>query len=433
LFKLKKRKPVPKKIDNPIRTAIGSVLNGSKIEALARDLGFVQRQRKVNAVAFVAAVVFGFAGVERSLAAMRRAYGRATGQPLAASAFYARFTEPFVRLLRHLVEDAMAELQAHCPKLKNALGRFEQVLAADGSLVKLHRGLAKKFPSVFPNKVGAAAKLHVVLNVAGRSAQSVQLRRGKDHDVTILKIGRWVKDKLLILDLAYRKGLLYKRIAEQGGYFLLRKKESDDPLLTDPRWPGSRLSDIQRLFVGKQIDVAALVPWKLDRGPNKNRRHYLPVRIVGHWNREERRHHFYVTNAPPSLMQAEHVGAIYAARWEIELFFRELKGVHRVEQIPSKNRFVAESLIYGALLSLLVSRRLRQHLLGTAANFALERWARLFATFATELLNLAVSRTDNAADTGRLVRLLRREAIDPNRKRSNLLARAELGRLRACA
>jgi hypothetical protein len=40
----------------------------------------------------------------------------------------------------------------------------------------------------------------VVLNVAGRSAQSVQLGPGKNHDVTILKIGRWVKDKLLILD-----------------------------------------------------------------------------------------------------------------------------------------------------------------------------------------------------------------------------------------
>jgi IS4 transposase len=432
LFKLKKRKPVPKKIDNPIRSAIGSVLSGPKIEALARELGVVQRQRKVRAAALVMAVVFGFAGAERSLAAMRRAYGRATGRALAPSAFYARFTEPLVRLLFRLVEDAMAELQAHSPKLKNALGRFQQVLAADGSLVRLRRGLAKKYPSVFPNKVGAAAKLHVVLNVAGRSAQSVKLRRGKDHDVTILKIGRWVQDKLLILDLAYRKGLLCKRIAEQHGYFLLRKKESDNPLLTEPRWHGLRLSEIQQLFVGKQIDVEAQVPWKLDRGPNKNRRHYLPVRIVGHWNDEERRHHFYVTNAPPSLMRAEHVGAIYAARWEIELFFRELKLVHRIEQIPSQNRFVAESLIYGALLSLLVSRRLRQQLLGTGRNFALERWARLFATFATELLNLAVGRTDNAADTGRLIRLLRREAVDPNRKRSNLLQRAELGRLRPC-
>jgi putative transposase len=280
--------------------------------------------------------------------------------------------------------------------------------------------------------MGAAAKLHVVLNVAGRSAQSVQLGPGKNHDVTILKVGRWVKGKLLILDLAYRKGLLYKRIAEQGGYFLLRKKESDDPVVTDLRWRGHRISEIHRRFIGQHIDVAAEVPWTPARGPNQHRRRVLPVRVVGHWNPEEKRHHFYITNAPPSLMEAEHVGAIYAARWEIELFFRELKLVHRVEQIPSENRFVAESLIYGALLSLLVSRRLRERLLGVKASFAVERWARLFASFALELFVLTLSSAKSSAlDAARLARLLRREAPDPNRKkRPNLLQRAQLGRLR---
>jgi hypothetical protein len=37
----------------------------------------------------------------------------------------------------------------------------------------------------------------------------------------------------------------------------------------------------------------------------------------------------------------------------VELFFRELKLTHRLEQLPTRKRFVAEALIYAALLSLL--------------------------------------------------------------------------------
>ena len=422
---------MPKKISSPIREAIGSVLAVPRIERLARDLGVIKRQRKVCIAAFVGAVVLGFAtGAQRSLAGMRRAYKRCTGQSLAPSAFYVRFTREMAQLLRRLVEDAMAELQQRAPKLKHALARFNQVLVADGSLIKLHKSLATRFPSVFPNKVGAAAKLHVVINVAGRSVRSVQLVAGKRHDVTILKLGPWVAGKLLILDLAYRKGLLYKQIADNGGYFLLRKKQSDNPLITDPRWRGERLSTLVEAFVGKTID--AVVPWRFDRGPNKNRRHTLPVRVIGQWNADEGHHHFYVTNAPQDMMAADHAGPIYAARWEVELFFRELKLTHRLEQLPTRKRFVSESLIYAALLSLLLSRRLRERLLPAAPAFAVERWARLFATFALDILNITFgSLRAYSADAKRLASLLRREAPDPNQTRLNLLTRAQAGLLRA--
>jgi IS4 transposase len=428
LFNLKKRKPVPKKIDNPIRAAIGSVLATGRINTLGRALGVVKRQRKLCLVPFVGALVLGFtAGAQRSLAGMRRAYERCTGQSLAPSAFYARFTGEMVQLLRRLVEDTMAELQQRVPKLRHALARFNQVLVADGSLVQLHESLAKQYPSVFPNKVGAAAKLHVVINVAGRSARSVQLVSGKRHDVSILKVGSWVAGNLLILDLAYRKGLLYKRIADNGGYFLLRKKTSDDPLVTDPRWRGKRVSELCQSFAGKTIDVDATVPWRFDRGPGRNRWHSLPVRVVGQWNADEGEHHFYLTNVPREMMPAEHLGPIYAARWEVELFFRELKLTHRLEQLPTRKRFVSESLIYAALLSLLISRRLRERLLPPDAAFAVERWARLFAEFAIEILHVTLGTMKAcSAAAKRIARVLRLEAPDPNRNRLNLLERAQL-------
>ncbi len=47
---------MPKKISNPIREAIGSVLAVRRIEQLARDLGVVKRQRKLAITAFVGGV-----------------------------------------------------------------------------------------------------------------------------------------------------------------------------------------------------------------------------------------------------------------------------------------------------------------------------------------------------------------------------------------
>lgn len=420
---------MPRKTDTPIREAVGSVLGGALINRLARELGVVKRQRKVRVTAFVAAVVLGFAtGAQRSLAGMRRAYEHATGQSLASSGFYSRFTPQLVRLFKLLVQRAIAQLQERSPRLQHALARFEQLLVADGSLIQLHRSLARHYPTVFPNKVGAAAKLHVVLNVTGRSARSVQIVSGSRHDSTILKVGPWVAGKLLLLDLAYRKGFLYKQIADHRGYFLIRKKDNDDPIIARGRWCGQRLSHLTRHFVGQAIDVAALVPWSFDRGPDK-RRHLFEVRLVGQWHPLEARHHFYLTNAPREMLATAHVGPIYAGRWEVELFFRELKLTHRLEQLPTRKRFVAEALIYAALLSMLLSRRLVRQLLPQQRVFAPERWARLFSTFALDILAIFLAHRPSPTADQRLARLLKKEAPDPNR-RPNLLQRVQLGRFR---
>lgn len=52
--------------------------------------------------------------------------------------------------------------------------------------------------------------------------------------------------------------------------------------------------------------------------------------------------------------------ATYALRWQIELLFKELKRHYRLEDMPSGNRDIVESLLYAAIPSLAASRRLLQ-------------------------------------------------------------------------
>ena len=170
---------MPKTKASALRREIASVICRRRILQLARKFQVVRRCRKVDVVALVAALTLGFgASRQRTLASLRRAYERSTGQTLAPSGFYGRLTSGLALLLKALVDEAMAKLQLGAPKLGHSLGRFQQVLVADGSLLRLHDGLARHFPSVWTNYMKASAKLHVVLNVSIRSAQSVQLTRG---------------------------------------------------------------------------------------------------------------------------------------------------------------------------------------------------------------------------------------------------------------
>ncbi len=58
--------------------------------------------------------------------------------------------------------------------------------------------------------------------------------------------------------------------------------------------------------------------------------------------------------------------AVYTLRWEVELLFRDLKTQLRIEDLPTGNKAVAESLIYAALLALALGRSVHRVLFTSA-------------------------------------------------------------------
>ena len=90
----------------------------------------------------------------------------------------------------------------------------------------------------------------------------------------------------------------------------------------------------------------------------RERRHRDAVqfRLVGIWNDEAGVYHLYITNVPPDRLDPEDIARIYAARWEVELLFKELKSHYRLDELPSGKRYVVEALVYTAFLTLIVSR-----------------------------------------------------------------------------
>ena len=163
----------------------------------------------MKALAVAAGIVFwtlvlGYAaGSDKSLASLRRCYSLYTGTTLVPSAFYDRFTPALEQWLKRILLEVLERSAEPARALRGRLAPFIDLVAVDGTVVRLHDLLEKSFPSCRTNHTKAAAKLTVVMSVLGKGARTVQLTPERHHDSKLLHIGPWVKDRLLLFDLGY--------------------------------------------------------------------------------------------------------------------------------------------------------------------------------------------------------------------------------------
>ena len=111
----------------PIRHSMRKLFRSPLPQASARASGAVVRPRKVDMVALFWTRVGGFGvGESRTLARLRRAYQRATGQCLAESSFYDRLNAGMAKRLKAAPKHA-----------------FEAMLRQTVSRLLLHEGPAR--------------------------------------------------------------------------------------------------------------------------------------------------------------------------------------------------------------------------------------------------------------------------------------------------
>jgi putative transposase len=423
-----------------LRQAVASMLAKREIEREARAQGVSRRQRKVRVHAFFWTLVLGFgAGKTRSLAGLRRSYEDATGHTLVPSAFYDRFTPAVTKWLRVLLAQVIAKTVAQV-RLSGPLRSFQDLVLTDSTVIRLHDLLADAFPACRTNHTQAALKMHVVYSVAAAGLRSIKLTAERAHDGPVFKVGKWVQDRLLLFDLGYFRYQLMSCITRNGGFYIVRLKKSADPLIVGVHrnWRGravdlvgKRVSEVLSRLKRQEIDVEVEVCFKKRRYGGICRSSTMRLRLVGVRDAQSGEHHLYLTNIAPQRLSANEIAQVYAARWIIELLFRQLKSQFRVQDLPSRNRAIVEALVYAALIALAVSRQLmgiiKERLGKRGERLAQERWSRLFAEAARDLLRCLARRASvlTRALLAHVARVLLHEAVDPNAGRFLLLRRVE--------
>lgn len=423
-----------------VRKVLTSLLPRSVLERTAREAGLLKRRRKVQPQALFWTLVLGFgAGRERTLSALRRAFERTARITLVPSAFYDRFTPQLARWLKAIAARLLARVSEPTRRLQGPLSAFRDVVLADATVIRLHDLLQNAFAACRTNHTLAALKLHAVLSVTGKGPRSVKVTAERVHDGPVFRVGEWVRGRLLLFDLAYFRFQLFSCIRRNGGYFIVRLKKSADPLVVGlhRRWRGRsvpmlgrRVSEFLPRLQREVVDAEVQVSFKRRVYAGVRHKDTERFRMVGVRDATTGDYHLYLTNIPPQKLSPEDIAQVYAARWAIELFFRELKRRYHADEMPSAKRHVVEALIYASVITFVVSRALldalRRRLGPAGARVPEERWAGLFAEVAAELLRLVLARPPIAAVfASALEPMLLHEAVDPNLSRRLLVARVE--------
>ena len=252
----------------------------------------------------------------------------------------------------------MRKLASSDVRYGGVLEGFRDVLAADATVIRLHRLLARRFPGTRTNSAPAAAKLHLVMSVRGTGAHKVKVtgERAKDHRT--LQMGPWVEGRLLLFDLGYFRYQLFDCIDRNGGYFITRLAANANPRIVaiHRQWrgraidlEGKRLKEVASRLQRDVLDVEVEVAFQRRVYAGTRRSVRRRVRLVAVRLPESTEYRFYLTNIDPDSLDAQCVAQTYAARWQIELIFKELKSHYRLDELPTSKAHIVETLLLGAV------------------------------------------------------------------------------------
>ena len=319
--------------ENPLAGCLVVMFPPELILRLSRETGMVKRQRLLDPILFFWVLIFQFGvNFKRKLTGLQRSYEASAKIEMSESAFFERFTPELEEFLHRCVLHAI-EFQGQnvSRKLSDKLDRFKDILIIDNTIIRLHESLSKLWPAARAKVKAAGVKLTTIVSVVADSPKRLDIVSERTAETKTLKLGPWVKDKILLLDLGFFKLGFFDRIDAYKGSFVsrLKKKVNATIVATNRTWRGNakdligkNVWDIVKSLKREIIDVEVEFVFKRRKYNGKSSTVTRRFRLVGVYNHDAKRYHLYLTNIPPSVLSPEDVALLYGARWEIELIFR---------------------------------------------------------------------------------------------------------------
>src|SRR5660397_81810 len=370
----------------------------------AKISGLIKRERKIEAFVMLTVLVFSFGThLPRNIANMKRKYEKASKKNIVDSSWYERFTPELVEFLKLCVTHAIEQLaQEQSKNLSEKLAKFKDLLIQDSTIIRLHKSLAKKFPAARSRTVAAGVKVGMLISAIANGPKNIGIFAERANELKTLRIGPWIKDRILLIDLGFFKHQLFARIKDNGGFFVSRLKASSDPLIVEVHnvcrgnsidVKGKYISEILSKLKRQILDVEVEISFKRRNYNGKEKLDTERFRLVAIFNEEEEKYHVYLTNILNEDLGSEDVVKLYGARWDIELMFKELKSRYDLDVINTKNTQIIEAYIWISILTLLISRRIYNIVRKYSpkekiVRYTQLRWSTIFTENASDQLTL---------------------------------------------
>jgi hypothetical protein len=180
---------------------------------------------------------------------------------------------------------------------------------------------------------------------------------------------------------AHRQGIA--GVHQAGGYVLVRLNWQNVPLLNEDGTPLDILAILRELAPGELLDRPvqtapdaarglAAVPGRLvavrkspEAAEATRRQLRKAARKKGKTpdqrTLEAADYVFFFTTVPSTLMEAWGVLALYRFRWQIEMTFKRMKGIVRLDELTARDDALCRTFIFAKLLGFLLVERLSRH------------------------------------------------------------------------
>ena len=405
------------------------------IRDTAKESGLIERERKIDPLIMFWTLAIGYGSqLYRTLTELKREYEVRGNVSISDSSWHDRFSPELVKFLRECVIHGIEHISQEPSRiLGKRLASFRDVMIQDSTIIRLHESLADKWPATRSKKVAAGVKVAFLTSAVANSPKSISILPENTSEMKTLKIGPWVKDIILLIDLGFYKYQLFSRIVENGGSFVSRLKSNSNPLIIGINQVGNchgidlngkHLKDIELEKSDAIFDVNVEVSFDRRSYRGESKKDNKIFRLVAVYNPEAEEHHFYLTNISPSILNASEIAAVYAARWEIELIFKELKSRYELDHIRTKSPYAIEALIWISILTLLISRKVYSIVRklnpdAKMIRFTQLRWSNIFVQNSSRLLSAIMNYLGIEQDFSTVLNVYSSEALDPhvNRER----------------
>jgi hypothetical protein len=355
---------------------------GPEADRLARETGFIQRERAFSGADFAQALIFGWLQrPDERIEGFVQILGRRE-VAITASGLCQRFTQEAATFLQRLLERlAQGQMQAECVDIP-LLRRFSAVVVEDSSSILLPASLAEVWRGCGGNATTSAAmvKLFVRWDVLSGHLQGPRLTDGRHNDSkSPFNEDELPAGGLYLADLGFFSQDRLCRLAQphEGGkrFFVMRLQ-----------W-GTRLFTRQ----GHQITLRGIVPRRegeaVELGVLLGKQARLPVRLilvrVSEEVAEQRRKRLretaqdhghqanpevlylagwtiVVTNVPRSRLSLPEGLVLLRLRWQIERLFRLWKEQGQIDDWRTKNPWRILCELYGKLAAMVIQQWLIQ-------------------------------------------------------------------------
>jgi len=360
-----------------ITNILQTVLSEKTLDEIAIKTKFQRRKRDLSPTALVAVLMLGcsngsddvpVAALDTMCLYLRKWFGICIKKQSLHNKINCKNTSMFIKevmmkLMSYEIDKVLGKL------LKNGrkkVSKFARILIQDSSIISLPETLARIFRGCGGSASKAAVKCDYIIDQTNHLIVKMKCVTGRVPDAALsTDIIDYVQEgDLIIRDLGYFNLSNFSKIVSKKAYFISRLSKGVQVFLNkSDKQPVNLVEHLEKLGVknkGVDIDVycgkterllVRLIGLKVPPEVVESRRQQYkkargrsqePSELLQEWHG----YTFMITNIPKELLSFKSVLKLYKIRWQIELFFKNMKSILVVDKLTGRNKYRILCLIF---------------------------------------------------------------------------------------